>query len=601
MNFGQKLDLVLTSLQIKNIDLAEKVGVDASLISKLRTGKRNKPSKKDAIKALCAAIVEISSRSHEPNSLASQLQDVLPKSSSSAKTFEEALYNWFEEDATSFKQNVTPSTLRVFGEKFSALLDITAVTNAQIARALNVDSSLISLYKNGIRLPASQSSTVENISSFFARQQLTQQQRKALLDTIGCNEEDPSQQVLQQQIGVWLSLVSKSNGETESVGSFLEQVDNFGSFAAGKTVMPLESIKEFAGDGAKPAVFFGHKGLQQAAITYLTHVATQATPHTLHHFSDQSTEWMLGDPEFAHVWASLMVHTLAKGNQLRIIHTVNRDSSELFSAMENWIPLYMIGEIEPFYFRSGTPGRLRTSHFLAEGLALISGYAAPGKEDQAVYRYDTDPRITASAKEQFEALLSECGELMKIYKGERDIESYRIHLNAFWAREGDATALLPRLSFATFPRQLLQTKLEQAQLGVATTARILDSHLKQEQALHSQLAEGGLEELCVVESDSSVAEGKVFLDIPPRLIDEPLSYSPEEYSAHLDTIHALETRHQQYRFYPLQESPFYNIKIYCKTAGRSIVEKLSEPTVAFSFDNPHMCRGIAHFLDKLKE
>lgn len=599
MRFDEKLDLVLKTLEIKNTDLAHHVGIDASLVSRLRKGKRKKPSDIKRIKDLSSAIAELGTKKISSSKLPLELTRKLKGASSDGKGFEEALFVWFEEDSSAQKPSTSSLTLRLFGEKLSALLGITDATNVQIARALNVDSSLISLYRNGVRFPADQNTTLSAISAFFARQNLNNQQREALLNVIEYDSDSLDEESLQNAIFVWLSMASGTPPSSEGVESFLERVDNFGDFAAGRTVIPLEEIMKLAPAGNKPAILFDHKGIQQAAITYLAHVATQKQTRTLHHFSDQSTDWMLGNSEYAKIWASLMVHVLSRGNTLRIIHTVNRDSSILFSAMENWIPLYMIGEIVPYYFRTGTSGRFHSSHFLAEDLALISGYCAPNRENRAVYRYDTDPQILLRAKEQFEGLLAQCGELMSIYKGKKDAKSYEIHLNAFWGHKGNATSLIPRLSLATIPKDLLQSKLEKQQLDTKTVHTILDNQAKQERAFRTQLNNGNLTELYMLESADSVQGGNVYYDIASELTAEPIAYTAEEYEIHLEHIYRLEKESSGYQLFTLEHSPFRNIKIHSKENGRTIVEKLSEPVVAFSFNNPHMCRGISHFLHEL--
>ncbi|MGI6105590.1 MAG: hypothetical protein ACOYD7_05290 [Raoultibacter sp.] len=604
MLFDEKLDLILTALGIKNIDLANKVGVDPSLISRIRAGKRKKPSKQQFLVALSGAIAELSSPEINTETLPYELSERISASSIKRSDFEKLLLMWFvEEEESATKPEPGTSSSRVFGEKLSALLEIADVTNAQIARALNVDLSLVSLYRSGTRFPAARSATIESISSFFARQNLNETQEKILRETIGYEGDAKDSEALQVAIMTWLSIESKDvlSSESDSVESFLERVDSFGEFAAGRTVIPLEIIEQSALDGNEPAVLFGFEGIQKAAVSYLVHVARQDSPQTLHHFSDQSTEWMLGNPEYAKVWASLMVHVLSRGHKLRIIHTVNRDSTELFSAMENWIPLYMIGEITPYYFRSGSSGRFRTSHFLAEDLALISGYCAPEMESRAVYRYDTDPHIVACAKEQFDGLLSQCSELMKVYKGRTDEESYRIHLNAFWGRRGNVVSLLPRLSLATIPQDLFRAILDRLGIDSESVSLLLETQAEQARVLKRMLESSELEELCVLESMDSVQGGEVYLDIPPNLLDEPVAYSCEEYQAHVRHIEQLEAENPGYRFIPLEQSPFRNIRIFCKENGRSIVEKLSVPSMAFSFNNPHMCRGISHFLHKLKE
>lgn len=490
---------------------------------------------------------------------------------------------------------------KVFGEKFSALLDIYELSNVQIARALNVDSSLISLFRTGQRLPSERSSvSIALISGYLSQQKLSSHQKDAIQDLLDLDAE-PSADELKEHIGSWLSASQFSLQGASEVESFLETVDSFGSFATEGAVAPLEMIAPLAGDGNVPEVFFGNKGLQDAAVRYLFHLTQQEAPQTLYHFSDQSTEWMLGDKQFAKLWASLMVHVLAAGHALTIIHTVNRSAAELFTALEGWIPLYMIGEINPYYFRSGATGRVRACHFLADGLALISGYSAPGAEDAAWYRYDLDKRILASAKAQFDTLLDSCGKLMEIYRGHSDAERFAIHLNALWGQKGAMSILLSRPSFWTLPEHLLRMMLSKAEIDAEDSERVCALHAAQVKRLQRQLAADALEEICLVQTKEAFSESPLPVDIPPGLLDEQIIYTWEEYQAHLARVKELQSTSDTYTFSALDSSPFNNIKVYRKHGKETIVEKLSDPLAAFAFKNTHMCRGIDHFLSALQE
>ncbi|MDL2254391.1 hypothetical protein LJC49_10065 [Ruminococcaceae bacterium OttesenSCG-928-I18] len=602
MLFCEKLNLIMEILFVKNIDLARKMGIDASLVSKYRTGKRGKPTRYQQMINFCEAIASFWPMEMDEAQLPTELRQVLPYPIKTSEDFSRALFLWLGEgEILPPDKKVLPSALKVFGEKFSALLDVAGITNVQLARALNVDSSLISLYRGGVRLPSARGGTVAQISAWLAQQMQGAKQRDAVIALIGEKGGPTCSEQLEKAVAAWLSAIPEGYADVPGVESFLEKVDSFGSFALGRQVIPLEQIAPSAGNGTQPEVFFGNRGIQQAAIRYLYHVATQQQPTTLHHFSDQSTEWMLADPQYAAVWASLMVHILTSGNVFRIIHTVNRDTSELFTALENWIPLYMVGEIVPFYFRTGDTGRVRVSHFVAEELAQISGYCAAGAENQSVYRYDTDPEIVARGKAQFEALLPLCGRLMKIYKGKKDTESFDIHMNAFWSQPGDATALLPRLSLATMPEGLLDDMLHRAGVDTVRAEQIRQSRHIQEQRLHRHLGQGRLVELCVQEPADAIEGEKIVPDISPYELSVPLAYTPEEYNRHMAHIHLLEKEKPNYRFSSLPMSPFHNIKLFYKQNGEAVVYKLNSPMAAFVFANQHMCRGIEHFLLEMKK
>lgn len=44
-------------------------------------------------------------------------------------------------------------------------------------------------------------------------------------------------------------------------------------------------------------------------------------------------------------------HAAEKGLKLRIIHNIDRSLSEMMLGLESFIPMYMTGQIEPYYFK----------------------------------------------------------------------------------------------------------------------------------------------------------------------------------------------------------------------------------------------------------
>lgn len=100
------------------------------------------------------------------------------------------------------------------------------------------------------------------------------------------------------------------------------------------------------------------EGKRQAAEFFLLEAININTPHTLLLYSDESTEWMTENREFALKWTQLMIDVLSKGNKIKIIHTISRDLDEMLTAIRQWMPLYMTGLIEPYFILKRETGFL---------------------------------------------------------------------------------------------------------------------------------------------------------------------------------------------------------------------------------------------------
>ena len=79
-----------------------------------------------------------------------------------------------------------------------------------------------------------------------------------------------------------------------------------------------------------------------------------------------------------------MAMMLKKGLHLNQIHCLNRSFTDMMLGLESWIPMYMTGQISPYYLK--TPANLTFSHLLkVSGSAALSGEAITGFHENGRY------------------------------------------------------------------------------------------------------------------------------------------------------------------------------------------------------------------------
>jgi hypothetical protein len=134
------------------------------------------------------------------------------------------------------------------------------------------------------------------------------------------------------------------------------------------------------------SIFYGPAGKQQAAVEFLSLVAACPEPRTLLLFSDEDIDWLI-DASFVMRWSSLMAQVIARGNRLRIIHTVSRNLDEMLAAITQWLPFICREPSAVFLSKSATGFSKRTllTHpALPRGVHSV-GVRRAGRQS-AVYR-----------------------------------------------------------------------------------------------------------------------------------------------------------------------------------------------------------------------
>lgn len=600
MRFGEKLNEILSKLDITNATLSKRSEIEASLISRYRSGTRVPSADSPYIFKISRGIVELAAEKSGLNTLNQILS--MPDSAS-ADELTKALYAWFSNSDSNLRPKrgaPEKKVVKYFDEKLNILMNTLDIPNIKMAKALNVDSSLISRYRTGMRQPSHDAAIIGQIEEYLCKQAKSPQQKIALSEVINlqAGAEYISDDLLMKSLSQWFRSTDEAN-EMPGMDTFLETIDSF-QFGAGSRVIPLSKITPLAGEASTKESFWGIKGVQRAVIRFLHGVAIQDTPRTLYLHSDQSMAWMINDPEFTAIWASLMVHVLTKGNIVKIIHTIDRKIDEVFAAIERWVPLYMAGQIEPYYFRLSKQGRHKHTIFIAEDLSCVTSTCIAGTEERAEYVYSDDKKHIQTNMDQFQALLETCNALMKIYP-QPAVNSFVLHYEEFFRNDGDIKTLLPSPSLTTMPRRLFEGVLERNQIEEFVKDKALQLFDNQKNRTLKHLENHRFIELSHIINHYPVDKNGVHLAIQPLLPNINLEYTPAEYAEHIESISTFAAQQPNYKFIPLPISPFNNIQVVFKKNVETIVVKSNLPSAFFAINNPYMCGGFEHFFEVLEQ
>ncbi|MBP8640126.1 MAG: hypothetical protein KBI01_04405 [Oscillospiraceae bacterium] len=234
-----------------------------------------------------------------------------------------------------------------FFEKLDFLMNITNTSNSALALNIKLDPSHISRLRRGERNPLKNEACIGAMAAYFARHCDQEYQQRALAEALNLSAFPREESKLSASISQWLSLKSKT--EIDTVESFLSGLVNLKNRQA---ITGAEGSRSAAVEKQNndTCVFLGVAGKRRAVIEFLSDVIAKGKPQTILLFSDEATDWMTDDREFAMQWGYLMAQFLSGGGKIKVIHTVSRDLDEMLSAISQWMPLYMLGAIEPYYY-----------------------------------------------------------------------------------------------------------------------------------------------------------------------------------------------------------------------------------------------------------
>lgn len=283
-------------------------------------------------------------------------------------------------------KNIFQKPYYTFGSRLDSLMDTAGLTNIKLSRLVNVDPSHISRFRNGLRAPKSNPELIDKMCRVLFDYAVKAGNRNSIIELTGIAANTSiSDDMLYEHMNNWLCDFSTS--DITAVHDMLMTIDNIPSYNFSCHIS-ADSILTDTDINDNRCEYTGNSGLQEAVIRFLGQVLHCNAPEILL-YSDMNMDW-LTEPSYINNWRSLMSAVIRNGTRIKIIHNIERDTSELIVSIKNWLPLYMSGAIEAWYSRAENGNRFSHTLFLCPDIACISCFGPYGTENSYLYEYYTD-------------------------------------------------------------------------------------------------------------------------------------------------------------------------------------------------------------------
>lgn len=440
MKFCEQLGKYIEQLSCTAKELCELSGISPSTFSRYRSGERIPEIDTVAFDGLCNALEAVAREKGYGDMTRENIkrafldcEDIIPA------------------DRESMRQN------------FNTLISALDINIKRMCKEINYDVSTVFRIRNGTRKPADPERFVAAIAGFTARELRTPTEISAVAQLVGCNEsdiEDVSQRY--EVICKWLfSDHARQSREIKSGGieKFLDKLDEFNL---------NEYIKAIRFDEMKvPALpfqlpvsksYFGIKEMMESELDFLKATVLSRSNEPVIMYSDMPMKEMADDPEFPKKWMFGMALMLKKGLHLCQIHNLDRSLDDMMLGLESWIPMYMTGQIAPYYLKN-----VQNNAFLhllkVSGAAALSGEAVAGFHSEGRYYLTKSKKELGYYRKRANDLLSNACPLMEIYRSDRK-KDFSDFLTADSHRRGGRRSILSALPVYTMDNDMLNSILD---------------------------------------------------------------------------------------------------------------------------------------------
>ena len=444
-----------------------------------------------------------------------------------------------------------------FNDKLSLLMHLQNIPNNKLAKALSVDPSLVSRWRNGTREMPKKSEYIQLIAEYITSHGSDLQNVIDVL-SIDCNDSPCDPCKLTERIALWLGDENKPS--LNLVNQFIEKLNTSKSMKL--PMFQLENYSRYAtGKKLSAEAFTGNEGKRNAVIKFLDEVIRSHEKTTLLLYSDEPMDWLVEDPEFAMLWAQMLVHTLRIGHRIKIIHTINRNMNELLAAIDKWLPLYMTGAIEPYYYPSYQESIFKRSLFIAPGIAGLTSTTVSDAEssEQLYYR---DAHMLSTLVSEFDTYLKYCRPLMQIFTSS-SMDAFKDLLSELENQKGDVTFVAQTSFFSTFPDIITHKHCEWLILPDPNTLNNMGHHM---------------------------------IDWFP---DAQKSITAFDFIQYVEHLLSFVKAQKNYRLHLTDHGLPKDIAIYVKSDIGVIISKTGPNPICFAINHPAMVQAFQNFVDEL--
>lgn len=576
MTFNEKLTEYMDTLDCTAKMLSESSGLSAATLSRYRSGERIPDAGSENLSCLVKGIVQLA---EEKGISGLTIQTVT-------------------DDFAPYVKNKNTG-MENLQKNLDTLFTVLSINISGLARSLNYDASYISRIRNGQRQPANPQQLITGISHFVVRHYQEDSQKSLIAEILGCSPEDLANPGNYQTILCnWLA--NGTNHSKDQITSFLEKLDEF-NLDEYICAIHFDELKVPSVPFQLPTSknYFGLQEMMDSELAFLKATVLSKSMEPVTMYSDMPISEMAKDPEFPKKWMFGMGMMIKKGLHLNQIHNIDRSFDEMMLGLESWIPMYMSGQISPYYLKN-TQGTVFSNLLKVSGSAALTGEAINGYHAEGRYYLTNNKNEVAYYKKRAERLLSKAAPLMEIYRADR-AQAYNFFLNEDTKKEGARYYILSALSLHTLSEDLLDRILCHNQIPQVEQEQIRQYISDQKAMANIILSHSSITEEIPVLSRAEFEQSPMVLPLSGLFYEKEILYRWEDYTEHLQLVHEYRKHNSNYHIVENTASAFRNVQIYIHEGKWVLVSKNKTPAIHFLIRHPKMRHAFENMVIPIRD
>lgn len=482
-----------------------------------------------------------------------------------------------------------------FAEKLDLLMNVTNTSNSMLARNISMDASFISRLRRGVRTPARNVSYIRMMADYFSCSCTAEYQKAALREAMKSSFKNQPRETNNMVDLLYIWLREETEAKPDSINGFLNDLSQF-QFKKTGPAKAVDTHEPYRRTVSEVEEYYGTGGKQEAVLNFLSLVLHSKNPQTLLLYSDEDMGWLTENREFTLKWSNLLAQVIRSGHKIKIIHNVNRDFYEMLAAIREWVPLYMTGSIEPYYYPRIRDGLFHRTLFIAPDTAAVTSGSVGNNTKKAANFLFTNKNTVKALTEEYNDLLSRCRLLMRIFTPFSG-DDYLALLAEFEGEEKDAFVKTDTLTNVTMPPGVVESIL--SRIENTARERLLSYQQVRIDRFLDSLKRCRFTEIISLPDPEKVLAGNIYVNFSDILNQSLLFYTPGEFRLHLLNIISLLKTYDNYHVHLTRNKYLDGSLAYVREDVGVLIGKTLPPSVVFAINESNMTAAFWDYMNYL--
>ena len=570
MTFSEQLNKYIKQIECSSKDLVISSGLTSSVISRYRRGDRTPSLKSKQLEQLTDGLYKLS-LTREMNITKEEIYTAL------SDTLNDISID-FEQLSKNFNELVTTLNINV----------------AELSRLSSYDASFLSRIRTGNGNPSHPKDFATAVCNFIMKKYTSDDDKKAVALLINSTLEE-----LENNLNYFNKLfnwfTTNSTPSHNYIDDFLNNLDNFDLNEYIKAIhfdeMKVPTIPFYK---ATSKTYYGIEEMKKGELDFFKATVLSKNNEPVFMCSDMPMEDMAQDVEFGKKWMYAIAIMLKKGLHLNIIHNVDRPFNEMMLGLESWLPIYMTGQVSP-YFLKGLQNNIYCHFNYVSGVAALYGECINGYHDKGKYTLTTNKNDISYYKTKAQCLLSKATSLMDIYKADSQ-NSFNAFLSSSIKIKASRRRILFSLPIHTISNNLLFKILKHNNVSAENIKAIQESVKFQKEIFKNTIEQNVIEDEISILSKEEFGKVKPFLFLADIFYDKKIYYTYEDYLEHINLTKKYEKENKNYKLSINNNNTFKNIQILVCEKNWVMISKANSPSIHFVIHHPKLRNAIENFI-----